>query len=200
MCTRMCVCVGRKSVCGGAAFFFPKRRGLVHPQHPVPTSLKMEKRSFARCWEYRLNAKQVPIRGRRKGQQECRNADINSPSGKTWWVIDQCSFCSCSQEESQPLDVAFSCNCLVGGDEEVDTARKQTGSTPWKKVFSWLESWPNWDSTCKCLPSPDPNSIKPSSGLPQANNPLLLSLQNSFSSVFHMEYEELGEVLDIPKR
>lgn len=134
-CALACVCVGRKSVCGGAAFFFPKRRGLVHPQHPVPTSLKMEKRSFARCWEYRLNAKQVPIRGRRKGQQECRNADINSPSGKTWWVIDQCSFCSCSQKESQPLDVAFSCNCLVGGDEEVDTARKQTGSTPWKKVF-----------------------------------------------------------------
>lgn len=26
------------------------------------------------------------------------------------------------------------------------------------------------------------------------------SLQNSFSSVFHMEYEELGEVLDVPKR
>lgn len=31
-------------------------------------------------------------------------------------------------------------------------------------------------------------------------NLLLFLLQNSFSSVFHMEYEELGEVLDVPKR
>lgn len=80
-----------------------------------------------------------------------------------------------------------------------------------KDRFSWSDFGPNRDSTCKCLLSPDPNSIKPSSGLanpscpkwsaiPQANNSLLLLLQNSFSSVFHMEYEELGEVLDAPKR
>lgn len=31
-------------------------------------------------------------------------------------------------------------------------------------------------------------------------NMLLFFLQNSFSSVFHMEYEELGEVLDAPQR
>lgn len=31
-------------------------------------------------------------------------------------------------------------------------------------------------------------------------NLLLFFLQNSFSSVFHMEYEELGEALDISKR
>lgn len=60
-------------------------------------------------------------------RKECWNVEINSRSGKTWWVIDQRSFfmlwdvfwivCTVPLLHLQFLNVGFSCNCLVGGNE-----------------------------------------------------------------------------------